>query len=624
MRLLRLRASKLFSIGDEPVEISLDNLGLVLITGRSVDEGSSNGSGKSTVANKAIIWTLFGQTAGGIRGDSVINRHLGGSGTFGEVILEGDKGDRYRIVRKRKPSSLSLEKYSFFDTSFTDITLRSQTETQKLINEIIGRDINSFIQTDFFGQGRSQSFLALSPAQQIELVEQILPISNINEWIEYAKEEKLKLKEKLTGYTSILAADKGRLEELTSMLTSVGYQSDNFNRNKAEELEQLKQELEKFKESEEIDNQIENLSAQVSAITPVDNSTEIQHLETELTQAVQSKQQCYKAITDLGVQRQYLLGEIVNVQNTCPTCKQELTEKAKNILLINQHETRGSIAEVDQYLNVATLQYEAWVKCCEDLEKSLKIERSNYSQSVSEIVKKSEILEKIQALKASSDSKLLQVVLSKIKSCEGRTNPYLDQIVELDSKIDTLTRKNVQTSRDIKKVQRDVDHLEFWIKSFKEFKTYMFDQACPFLQFRTEHHLTGLGNSQIKVQFSTLKELKSGDVRLGFNVNITSDTGGTGFESLSGGEQQLVSFAVGLALADLAETQIKGTSNFLILDEPFMALDDRNCENLINYLANELVHKRETILLISNEENIKALVPSRICLEKINGITRIL
>ena len=54
MRLLSLTASNVFSLGE--VEIDLEKQGLVLVSGKSLDEGGSNGAGKSNLANKAILW----------------------------------------------------------------------------------------------------------------------------------------------------------------------------------------------------------------------------------------------------------------------------------------------------------------------------------------------------------------------------------------------------------------------------------------------------------------------------------------------------------------------------------------------------------------------------------------
>jgi len=72
MNILRMSAQNLFSTIQ--VELDLEDRGLLLIDGMSEDEGCSNGAGKSTVANKIILWTLFGRTAGGLKADNVVNR----------------------------------------------------------------------------------------------------------------------------------------------------------------------------------------------------------------------------------------------------------------------------------------------------------------------------------------------------------------------------------------------------------------------------------------------------------------------------------------------------------------------------------------------------------------------
>jgi len=62
----------------------------------------------------------------------------------------------------------------------------------------------------------------------------------------------------------------------------------------------------------------------------------------------------------------------------------------------------------------------------------------------------------------------------------------------------------------------------------------------------------------------------------------------------------------------------------LILDEPFVGLDDRNSESIISYLKEELAKIKSTIFLVSNEETLKGLVPNRVLVEKDNGISKII
>ena len=149
------------------------------------------------------------------------------------------------------------------------------------------------------------------------------------------------------------------------------------------------------------------------------------------------------------------------------------------------------------------------------------------------------------------------------------------------------------------------------------------NRACPYLEQRTARHLEGLRNSQFKVKFQTVKELKSGDQKDEFNIRVESNTGGSSFDALSGGEQQIVSFSLGMALADLAETQVEGKSNVLILDECFTELDAINQEAVVDYINSDLRKTRETILIISNEEHLKSLFPNQIHVVKENGISRI-
>lgn len=260
----------------------------------------------------------------------------------------------------------------------------------------------------------------------------------------------------------------------------------------------------------------------------------------------------------------------------------------------------------------------------EDVEAKLQEARERHTTAKDSEMLKAKLEAEYSELYTTRQQEKKNLLLDKLADIECEINPYTEQLKDLATRNQRLQSLYTQATEEANKLARDIEHLDFWTATFgKDFKTYLFNKACPFLQSRTAKHLFGLGNSQLKVEFSTTKELKSGEERSGFSTHVYSETGGTGFDSLSGGEQQMVSFAVGLALADLAETQVQGASHFLILDEPFMALDDRNCENLVNYLSNELTSKRETILLISNEDNIKSLIPSRIHVEKNGGITRL-
>ena len=150
----------------------------------------------------------------------------------------------------------------------------------------------------------------------------------------------------------------------------------------------------------------------------------------------------------------------------------------------------------------------------------------------------------------------------------------------------------------------------------------MLSAICPILEAKTSWHLKKLNNPQIKAEFSTVKYLSTGEIKEDFSVRVSSETGGGTYGLLSGGEKQIVNFAVGLALADIAELSSSSRNSLLILDEPFVQLGPKNCQSIVDYL-NELTNTKETILLISNEATLQSLIPNQIRVEKSGGISRI-
>ena len=99
MKITRLSIDNFLSVGS--IKCSLENKGLVLIQGENRDDTSqdSNGSGKSSFAD-AISWCLYGVTARGDTGDSVINR---AAKKDCQVFVHLEDGEnRYFVERNRK------------------------------------------------------------------------------------------------------------------------------------------------------------------------------------------------------------------------------------------------------------------------------------------------------------------------------------------------------------------------------------------------------------------------------------------------------------------------------------------------------------------------------------------
>lgn len=610
MRLLRVQAKNVFSLPD--IELVLANRGLLLIAGE-------NGVGKSSIANKSIVWGLYGSTIGGLSADDVVSRNTDPKESYVVVDFYGVDGKVYQVKRSRLPKA-ELTLLSITDGK--NLTRRQQAETQDIINKLLGRDLTAFAQADFMGQGRAQNFLSLAPGPQKEILEQILPIRYLAEWAKSAK-----------GFKSELEKSKVKLINTSSRLEGALHESKNQFKRLSDS---------SYRWEEEHKGHVSDCEKAIrdfeTNLAPLRRDLDIKKRQLEKVRV--SEEEMQKAVRDLGIVRNhlakaeeretYLRNQVASIKMglaeltvfsdpvanspLCPTCGQVMPEDFRAKYIASQKHTATVRANhtkelntVERELGSLSTEKESLVEDKDKAEKKLAELNDRYHRRS---VLSSEICHTMNRINDSG----LDTYKAKLEMLNDLSNPYDEQIESAKRKITTLEAKISKMHSSIDEFASEIDHLSFWVAAFtKDFRFFMLDKACPFLTGRVSAHLERLGNPQIHAVFSTQKELKSGEKKSEFNVEIFSDDGAKGFDSLSGGEQQILSFAVSLALADLAETQVGGTSSVMILDEPFVYLDGKNSENLVNYL---MTSRRETTLLISNDDNLKSLVPNIIRVTK--------
>jgi DNA repair exonuclease SbcCD ATPase subunit len=617
MKLLRFQAKNVFSLGE--IDINLADRGLILVTGHSLDEGSSNGSGKSSIANKAILWTLYGSTAGGLKADDVLNRHGNTKSGWGRIEFLGVDGAKYTITRAR-PAKLEL----LLDGK--DVSAKKSTETQKLIDQALGLDYASFLHTYMFGQGRINSYASLPPADQKAILEQILPIEQLGVWTQYTKECLQKLGSAYAALIQEISKIESEIEVKKASLAAATEKSAMWASARENKLGQAFADLETHQKIlAERQDRITVLESELAKIDGLDD--EIKNIETVV-------EQCNADLNDLQSQLNLIkdrsnqwamtkvasLGKIVNIEDgECPTCNRKIVDGDR----------LKEITESNAACQKAVAEAEGHIGRCHDLFvqttefKKIKLE---YSQNLfrhkneleSKRKKQTYLMMQIAQLKVVTDE--TELYTSRAEEIAAEQNPFADMVTNFSKQLADSETKMVPLQALKIKIEEEKDHLNWWQRVYgTDIKNRMFENVCHFLDTQTNEYLKELKNSQLRVQFSTVKKLASGEVKEDFNVRVYSEKGGEGFDTLSGGEQQMVSFAIGKALGDLCKSQSSGSSEFQILDEPFSMLDPRNCENLIEFLSKE----QGTIMLISNDENLMNLVPDRLHVEKYKGVTTV-
>lgn len=615
MRLKSLNASNVFSLGQ--VSVDLDRKGLVLVTGHSNDEGGANGAGKSSLANKAVLWCLFGQTAGGLRADEVVNRHTAPP-CFVEISFQGSDGKDYTIKRSRKPAALE------FHCGEDRLTQRNENETQELINRALGRNYETFVYSDFFGQGREDNFLSLSPRGQKAILERILPIAQVSKWAQNASDFKSAVATLIQSEDKAISFLEGGISKLKDNFNTQSKRAAQWGIQHKSTIRELEEKITSYEHRHKVTlRHIEDTERAINSVVILDDVSDklekiFEKLTSDKNNYLKSSEVAKKWLEEVNKYK-FVIGS--KAPGACSYCGQNLPKEVFDTYNKNLCQAKDRIITAELTYNKALESETYWrgqyLQSTDDHRKLENIMRDRRN----ELSRKALLETDLADAKKLIDSDSRTIWKAELSHLQAEVNPYSTVLLEkeLEVEVAKLEAKNtIKTS-----LLQEGDRLAFWQNAFgKDIKIFMLDRVCPFLTERVSKHLEGLGNSQIKVTFSTTKQLKSGEDRDEFTCDIRSSSGGCGYDSLSGGEQQIVSFAIGLALGDLAESQAVGISRILILDEPFVSLDSRNAENLINYLV-EISGRRETILLISNEESLKALVPANIHVRKINGITTI-
>jgi DNA repair exonuclease SbcCD ATPase subunit len=609
-------ADNVFSV--DSVTIGLNDLGLILVTGYSHDEGGSNGSGKSSVCTKSLIWGLFGTTTDGVRADDVINRHSGKKKALVRICFTDSNNDVYIITRTRNPNKLVLT-----DGEGNDLSCRLGVGTQDRIEKLLGFDYKTFVQSSFFGQGNVMSFPELTTSEQQGILENILPIEELQDWLKGTKRAKEKLVSELKEINTEYAKHDSALSVYKANLDEQKVKSKAWEENKTRELAKAEHNLAvAIQRKEERADILKGYEKELEQLGPPRNVEPLQHRIKEIDAGIDKwfsvREEALKSKTSWSGRLGSLRAEKTSLRHgLCHACNQALPNLSQA-----REENSKHLAEAEKNLGEADKAYDNTLEIIngaiaerDNLEVEIKGEEAKEKQR--------EIIRGQASILSETICKVdVQMSQEGVDRWKNYTNPHTSTIEQAELGIERNEAKIVKINTRRANLETELSAVQVWEGAFsKDIRTLLFDKICVFLNDKVRYHLFKLNNSQLRAEFSTLKAMKSGKTKDEFSLKCWSEHGGESFASLSGGEKQIVSFAVGLSLAELAETQVRHSSNLLILDEPFLYLDDKNCENVVQYLMRELMKKKSTIFLISNEDHLKALVPNRIHVTKTSGLT---
>mgnify|MGYP003774671061 CR=1 FL=1 len=598
--------------------LELEDRGLVLIQGKNLssDKFESNGSGKTTLIS-AIVFALHGVTVGGLKGDEVVHRQTG-KGTA--VILEGVKGeDKYRIERYRKHSKHKNKVRVFLND--TEITEKSAKDTDKLIQQIIGMDYNTFVNSILFSQsGGAGRFSTASDAEKKALLENL---SNLQVYtdaqtiakekvkqkdneIEVKRREEEKIQWELSNVDSLEQQDKERYES-----TRVAIQQEE------EKFENTKQAMNDHIQNNQHNvtgwiNEVEKLKEQQDQLSsPTNPHTETVNELTSQLNELKGEQQ------KLNIQQNDLVTKYkkLGLQDTCPVCGNQLDtehrdkEQASLVeqlrgILTQLNTINPEVERVQQQYNEA---YTAYLEVKKQQDSIVTVHR-DFSNKINHYNSlQQQYSNQLESYKSN---------LSAITSTLNRLKSFPEPTSRDEQRLAIKERINACKTA-IVALQKERNILEDCVKIFSNagVKSHVLDLITPFLNERANKYLGMLAGNDMEIKFSTQTPKKDGEMTEKFDVQLTNAVGGDSYKANSEGEKKRADLAIAQALQDLVVSRAASAFNIVLYDEVFDALDEIGAENTIAMLK-EKQKDIGTILVITHNATLKNLFDKVITITK--------
>ncbi len=195
---VELKLSNFLSYGAEPQTLDFSQFHVACLSGK-------NGQGKSALLD-AITWVLWGEarkSSGGHKPDEELLR-IGARRMQVELVFDVESV-RYRVMRAYSRSATGKTSKAEMELQVLDtgteegrpITQASIRESQNYLNDILGLDYRTFINSAFLLQGRSDEFTKKKPNERKEILGRILNLEKYDRLAAMARERQRRLSDEM-------------------------------------------------------------------------------------------------------------------------------------------------------------------------------------------------------------------------------------------------------------------------------------------------------------------------------------------------------------------------------------------------------------------------------------------
>ena len=642
----KIAAKNFLCFGEKGIEIKFENYGnIVLVKGRNLDTAkngsedriASNGSGKSSIP-EIIVYGLYGKT---IKSPKKISHkdvmHINASKNLSVEIY----WDEYKLERKRKPDSLRLWKSAdgkFDDTN--EMTLGGMPATQKLVEDILGLNYQTFINIFIFTDDNSASFLECDAAEKRNIVENLLSLEKYRNFHETAKTQhkehvaKIKNLQTECDYIGKSVADEEKNIEGLKLKKKLWQQkkledAKHLNTQISEAEKEIKiledstdnQQYEKAQaEIKTLLEKIEKLQADITTNTDV-----ITKLYSELQKSNDQKSNLEQNRQPWAIEKKNLASEIQKLAEVvakinklepgvvCGHCygeikpenygkiKDEHIRDAKNIK-VKFDQADAKLKEIDAELAVVSkdnsdlkIKYDTLrndVIARESKVRSYQTQVQNLQKIKipDNTLKKSGIEEKIKLLKSS-----IKNILEELKGI----SPYDDLLSQSDAKLtESKSNKEVKDA-EVVQLKEDTDYLAFWTVAFGDagIRKYIIDEIIPALNQNVNYWLQFLIDNKLEINF---------DNELNEQITKFPELKPLSYHVLSNGQRRRINLALSQSFAHVMSLNTGKYPSLVFLDEVTTNIDPAGVEGIYNMIC-ELSKEKQVVVTTHDHDLLELL-----------------
>lgn len=656
MKFIKIKAKNFLSFKE--LELDLDNRGLILLTGKNLDDKSGtfdkNGIGKSSLV-ASIFYALFGETPDGRSADAIINKDAKKNASV-ELTLEVS-GNTYVITRGRKKNVLSIT------LNGEPMEFSTMKETQANIEQIIGIPEEVFRTTLFFDGHYTTPFSEMTDKQKKEFLSAIVDLSIYSKAHDKTKEEIKETKAQIASVDSNITiaseSSKRELENVSRLRTTKEQYEHNLTTAQAT--------LDNYDDQnyQTLSNNLLEASKELEYVSAYKTTNTAQNA---LREALTASQSLSSELAELQSKQRELVAHVENLKSVMKSkmdmvkqyeqLNQSAYTKENLVASYNYGANGSSVDAIDAIIPSGATNLETVAKLKEELANLIaeykSTDTSVYDQPIVEATaKQDEARQAVQKLQEEANKEIEDnnTLNSRYQMANNKVNQIKEQIrneeqakKNLESQVTSakssleLVNQQLASYGDVstdnaESVIEDLQakkqtlatnlvNLEKVLGAFsdKGIKSHVLDLVTPTLNEGVNKYLGTLTGGAINVEFSTQSKKADGTLSDKFDISVTYNGDVMNYNALSSGEKRRVDVAISLALQDMVIQRYGADVNLLAYDELFESLDATGAENVVELLKSR-IEKVGTIIVVSHNEDLKPLFDNSLEVIKKDGVS---